>query len=1119
MSSNEEETLRNVKEECSEKKDAPMEEESKKEDEQHPTGEEEEVIVDSAAHTTEADSDEYFDPDGEDVYEGEGENNENNQGGARAHKSLVYKLEFQSKILKNDLSFLQAADKLNVTQKRRIYDITNVLEGIGLIEKRSKNIIYWKGGKFRKPGGTVELLPGEEQKIYKLKSELTDHEREERLIDTHLRWMRQSIRNICEDNDNFRLGYNTQEDFLQVFTSNSKEIVIQAPPKSSVEINTIGQNNVHYFLISLDNIRYEMKLKIGVMICGQNLRTFKIPFFAAVIESRGQHDYILTEEHREEEEMRSSNFTFHEAMKDSPNFRYELGQSERWGKLYILTFFVIYINPFIYNGQYCRHISKHLSDLTVALNRLWLDMQIDEIQDKMASDIYKQMSDSLSQIVYLNKSLVDTAYPSLKAGFESFMRRELGKLNEVKSHFNNLSSSLSEALLKKASINKHKFQETNRGFSLYFPSTKWSMDIMEMHDAENSLTAIGTCFSHTGLDYVAQINIVNALKCPIILETLWAFIKEHGNFFTKGAHFFAEQKEFTVRDELASLRASYKQIERKMQDRHTFVPKEIFQYPSGIPADPHCIMEGYLFKRATNAFKTWNRRWFMIKDSKLEMCVFFGLLLYSHKTIDGEPEIPTVMEDNLKLCLVRPAPTSIERACCFELVTPTKLNHLLQADSESLCNAWIRAIQRTIQHLHEDDQGTYTHSRKSFIENFESKSPHSVQCKPDTASTSSTKSDGDRSENSFCNLPEKKINMGGTTPSKHFDNEKQNMKLFLKELLSIPGNEKCADCGSKDAKWTSLNLGIIICIECSGVHRGLGVHFSKVRSLTMDTLDFEQRNILLKLGNTIVNSIFLVNLPKSGQSSAFGIDKNSDRETREAWITNKYVHKMFARSYFPHSRSQSSLSNLKRKNDGISNEEILKNIEENLNDPKQEEKTQKFFLPFPFGSSLIKNLSGSDSNLVRSIKEISGAIENENSNFDLNGPITLTDGEFESPLHIAVKSESLIRQATVVEFLLLNGAKINICDWKGNTALHIASMEGYTIIVYQLLKRNAEKTIKNNEGKIPLDIAVEKCHADIVTLLRLHDMKDEFNDDQNSTLDETVESFIGDLAAMQENQN
>ena len=39
---------------------------------------------------------------------------------------------------------LQAADTLNVRQKRRIYDITNVLEGIGLIEKRNKNCIKWK---------------------------------------------------------------------------------------------------------------------------------------------------------------------------------------------------------------------------------------------------------------------------------------------------------------------------------------------------------------------------------------------------------------------------------------------------------------------------------------------------------------------------------------------------------------------------------------------------------------------------------------------------------------------------------------------------------------------------------------------------------------------------------------------------------------------------------------------------------------------------------------------------------------------------------------------------------------------------------------------------------------
>lgn len=50
----------------------------------------------------------------------------------------------------------------------------------------------------------------------------------------------------------------------------------------------------------------------------------------------------------------------------------------------------------------------------------------------------------------------------------------------------------------------------------------------------------------------------------------------------------------------------------------------------------------------------------------------------------------------------------------------------------------------------------------------------------------------------------------------------------IEVLRRVIGNDKCADCGAPEPDWASLNLGVLVCIECSGVHRNLGVHISKV---------------------------------------------------------------------------------------------------------------------------------------------------------------------------------------------------------------------------------------------------------------------------------------------------
>ncbi|KAF5949115.1 hypothetical protein HYC85_015072 [Camellia sinensis] len=100
-------------------------------------------------------------------------------------------------------------------------------------------------------------------------------------------------------------------------------------------------------------------------------------------------------------------------------------------------------------------------------------------------------------------------------------------------------------------------------------------------------------------------------------------------------------------------------------------------------------------------------------------------------------------------------------------------------------------------------------------------------------------------------------------------NEKANVskelnakhQKILEGLLKLPENRECADCKSKGPRWASVNLGIFVCMQCSGIHRSPGVHISKVRSATLDTWLPEQVAFIQSMGNEKANSYWEAELP------------------------------------------------------------------------------------------------------------------------------------------------------------------------------------------------------------------------------------------------------------------
>ncbi|XP_059183881.1 arf-GAP with GTPase, ANK repeat and PH domain-containing protein 1 isoform X2 [Centropristis striata] len=119
----------------------------------------------------------------------------------------------------------------------------------------------------------------------------------------------------------------------------------------------------------------------------------------------------------------------------------------------------------------------------------------------------------------------------------------------------------------------------------------------------------------------------------------------------------------------------------------------------------------------------------------------------------------------------------------------------------------------------------------------------------------------------------------------------QTEAMALQSIRSIRGNGRCADCEAQNPDWASLNLGALICIECSGIHRNLGTHLSRVRSLDLDEWPLELIKVMSAIGNELANSVWEANAQGRLKPAP-----DASREERERWIRAKYEQRLFVAS-------------------------------------------------------------------------------------------------------------------------------------------------------------------------------------------------------------------------------
>ena len=281
------------------------------------------------------------------------------------------------------------------------------------------------------------------------------------------------------------------------------------------------------------------------------------------------------------------------------------------------------------------------------------------------------------------------------------------------------------------------------------------------------------------------------------------------------------------------------------------------------------IMQGYLLKRSSGRLADWKRRYFVLDargnltyvKSQPSKARTFGLGALRDRFVSSSEANEIKETVSLLTATIKPELDDGSNArFAFRIVSPEK-TYYLRAESASEQKLWIEAITTAIASLLNSSVS------EQMLADHEERTSKYAGAHTRTLSS-----------------------VAGNDAS---------TATILSILSEIPGNDACADCGMPRPDWASLNLGVMLCIQCSGIHRQLGVHVSKVRSVTLDVRAWEPSvmEFFKRWGNEEVNKRWerLGKRPDLIESSL---------ESKKAFIIEKYVAKAYCERTSPASHAE-----------------------------------------------------------------------------------------------------------------------------------------------------------------------------------------------------------------------